>query len=399
MRADEHCRVPRHRSPAVRHIRTSPTKVRQVLTLIQGQDVATRATRSLLRARIAAELGKLLDSAIANAEHNDNMPADELFVAARASPTRVRRGSAGGPARVAGRPASASARATSRSIVARFDDDELERRRRREAGRWRRRVAARRAVAGRRREPVHDHEHDEHDHDHDHDHEEHEVDDVTEVDESRDGRGRRPTRPSATPAKKRRPRRRRRRRLRPRRRRPTKTDAKKAPADEAAAATTRRRARREDEPAAEERTPDMGQKVNPYGFRLGITTDWKSRWFADGQEYKDSLIEDWQIRDYLRSSSRTRPSAGSRSSARVTACGSTSTPPAPASSSAAAAPRPTVCAPGCSKITGNPKIHFNIQEIKQPELDATLDRAGRRRSARRPRLLPPGDEARACRPR
>ena len=30
----------------------------------------------------------------------------------------------------------------------------------------------------------------------------------------------------------------------------------------------------------------MGQKVNPYGFRLGITTDWKSRWFADGQEYK-----------------------------------------------------------------------------------------------------------------
>ena len=31
----------------------------------------------------------------------------------------------------------------------------------------------------------------------------------------------------------------------------------------------------------------MGQKVNPYGFRLGITTDWKSRWFADEQEYKD----------------------------------------------------------------------------------------------------------------
>ena len=25
----------------------------------------------------------------------------------------------------------------------------------------------------------------------------------------------------------------------------------------------------------------MGQKVNPYGFRLGVTTDWKSRWFAD----------------------------------------------------------------------------------------------------------------------
>ena len=42
----------------------------------------------------------------------------------------------------------------------------------------------------------------------------------------------------------------------------------------------------------------MGQKVNPYGFRLGVTTDWKSRWFAD-REYADFVIEDWKIRDYL----------------------------------------------------------------------------------------------------
>src|SRR5256714_1025764 len=44
----------------------------------------------------------------------------------------------------------------------------------------------------------------------------------------------------------------------------------------------------------------MGQKVNPYGFRLGVTTDWKSRWFAEDEEYKDLLVEDWKIRDYLR---------------------------------------------------------------------------------------------------
>ena len=42
----------------------------------------------------------------------------------------------------------------------------------------------------------------------------------------------------------------------------------------------------------------MGQKVNPYGFRLGVTTDWKSRWFND-REYQDYLIEDWRIRHYL----------------------------------------------------------------------------------------------------
>ena len=80
----------------------------------------------------------------------------------------------------------------------------------------------------------------------------------------------------------------------------------------------------------------------------------------------------------------------------MTACASTSTPRVRASSSAAAARRPTGCAPGCCKITGNPKIHFNIQEIKQPELDATLHRAGRRRPAHRSRLVPPGDEARGA---
>ena len=47
----------------------------------------------------------------------------------------------------------------------------------------------------------------------------------------------------------------------------------------------------------------MGQKVNPYGFRLGITTDHVSRWFADstkkGQRYADYVIEDTKIRAFL----------------------------------------------------------------------------------------------------
>src|SRR5947209_19891976 len=42
----------------------------------------------------------------------------------------------------------------------------------------------------------------------------------------------------------------------------------------------------------------MGQKVNPYGFRLGVTTDWKSRWFND-RDYRDYLVEDVKIRKYL----------------------------------------------------------------------------------------------------
>jgi small subunit ribosomal protein S3 len=43
----------------------------------------------------------------------------------------------------------------------------------------------------------------------------------------------------------------------------------------------------------------MGQKVHPYGLRLGITTDWKSRWFADGAQYRDYIEQDNKIRDYL----------------------------------------------------------------------------------------------------
>ncbi|HEY4018480.1 MAG TPA: 30S ribosomal protein S3 [Pseudonocardiaceae bacterium] len=42
----------------------------------------------------------------------------------------------------------------------------------------------------------------------------------------------------------------------------------------------------------------MGQKINPHGFRLGITTDWKSRWYADKQ-YAEYVKEDVQIRKML----------------------------------------------------------------------------------------------------
>ncbi len=47
----------------------------------------------------------------------------------------------------------------------------------------------------------------------------------------------------------------------------------------------------------------MGQKVNPYGFRLGVTTDHISRWFADstkkGQRYQDYVTEDIKVRALL----------------------------------------------------------------------------------------------------
>ena len=44
----------------------------------------------------------------------------------------------------------------------------------------------------------------------------------------------------------------------------------------------------------------MGQKVNPYGFRLGVTTEWKSKWIANRKDYARFLHEDDKIRGYLR---------------------------------------------------------------------------------------------------
>jgi small subunit ribosomal protein S3 len=43
----------------------------------------------------------------------------------------------------------------------------------------------------------------------------------------------------------------------------------------------------------------MGQKTHPYSFRLGVVTDWKSKWYSD-KDYVDLVNEDWQIRDFLR---------------------------------------------------------------------------------------------------
>ncbi len=44
----------------------------------------------------------------------------------------------------------------------------------------------------------------------------------------------------------------------------------------------------------------MGQKVHPTGFRLGIATDWTSKWYADSDQFADFLDEDLKIREFLK---------------------------------------------------------------------------------------------------
>ena len=43
----------------------------------------------------------------------------------------------------------------------------------------------------------------------------------------------------------------------------------------------------------------MGQKVNPTGFRVGITQGWRSNWYAEKGKYSDFLYADWKIRSFL----------------------------------------------------------------------------------------------------
>jgi small subunit ribosomal protein S3 len=44
----------------------------------------------------------------------------------------------------------------------------------------------------------------------------------------------------------------------------------------------------------------MGQKIRPTGFRVGVMEDWRSRWYASKQEFKDLLVEDFKIRKFIK---------------------------------------------------------------------------------------------------
>ena len=116
----------------------------------------------------------------------------------------------------------------------------------------------------------------------------------------------------------------------------------------------------------------MGQKVNPYGFRLGVTTEWKSRWFATRNEYVQFVIEDWKIRDYLMTQ---LPHAAisrveiERTRDRLRVDVHTARPGIVIGRRGSEADRLRA---GLTKITGNAKVQLNIQEIKQAELDAAL---------------------------
>jgi len=115
----------------------------------------------------------------------------------------------------------------------------------------------------------------------------------------------------------------------------------------------------------------MGQKINPYGFRLGVTTDWKSRWFST-KEYRNYLTEDWKIREYL--TVQLADAAVSRIEIERTRDKlridvHTARPGIVIGRKGQKADELRA---GLTKLTGNNKVQLNTTEIKQAELDAAL---------------------------
>ena len=114
----------------------------------------------------------------------------------------------------------------------------------------------------------------------------------------------------------------------------------------------------------------MGQKINPNGFRLGVTTDHKTRWYADKQ-YADFVGEDIKIREYL-TSKLERAGISSveieRRSERVTIYLYAARPGIVIGRNGAEAER---VRGELEKLTGK-QVQLNILEVKNPEIDAQL---------------------------
>jgi small subunit ribosomal protein S3 len=119
----------------------------------------------------------------------------------------------------------------------------------------------------------------------------------------------------------------------------------------------------------------MGQKVHPTGFRIGVTEEWRSRWFAPKAAYAEFLIEDYKIRSLLEDRLNvTAPFAGcakieierTRNEVKVFL--------------ATARPGMVIGPKGAEvdKLKDaledliDRKVSINIKEIKNPDLDAKL---------------------------
>jgi small subunit ribosomal protein S3 len=116
----------------------------------------------------------------------------------------------------------------------------------------------------------------------------------------------------------------------------------------------------------------MGQKINPIGFRLGVSRDWNSRWFAKGRGFSTMLNEDLKVRDFLK-----------RKLAHASVSKVIIERPAKDARITIYSARPGVVIgkkgediellkAELRRLLGVQMVHVNIEEIRKPETDAQL---------------------------
>lgn len=115
----------------------------------------------------------------------------------------------------------------------------------------------------------------------------------------------------------------------------------------------------------------MGQKVHPTGFRVGVIKNWDSRWFAKDSVFGDTLVEDYNLRKYLK---KTLYSAGipkieiERDASKVRLHIHCAKPGMVIGRNGSEIEKLRVT---CQQMLGKP-VNINIVEVKSPDLNATL---------------------------
>ena len=115
----------------------------------------------------------------------------------------------------------------------------------------------------------------------------------------------------------------------------------------------------------------MGQKVNPHGLRVGVIKDWDSKWYAEDADFSEFLVEDYNIRKFLKEKLF---AAGiskieiERASDRVKVIIYTAKPGVVIGKAGAEIEKTKK---ELTKMTGK-KVLVDIKEIKRPDKDAQL---------------------------
>jgi len=116
----------------------------------------------------------------------------------------------------------------------------------------------------------------------------------------------------------------------------------------------------------------VGQKVNPIGFRLGISSDWQAKWFADKKNYAKTLHEDIKIRNFIKEKYK----AAGISKVLIERLGDKLRVKILASKPGIVIGRKGAEVEELNKvlqlITNAKDITVNVDEVKVPELDAQL---------------------------